>query len=224
MNIIKGEPFFLIEQLVSKIARGINEAKEMGRPYALVLSGGRSPIPLYHQLAQTITDWDNCIFFLGDERYVDADDLQSNQRMIKEHFLSRINYSPASVLFPDTSLSLVQSASRYHNCIADYLSKYNFIDFAIVGMGDDGHTLSLFPGTKEIEENYQLYIPVDFSPLARLSATFAFLRQCRSISVFAPGKSKFDVFAKSLLPEGVSLPISRLHSPLFSTFWYLFDE
>ncbi len=224
MNLVKGDSSFLINEITMQIAGGLKLARQLGRSYSLILAGGSSPIPLYHHLSKTISDWDNCIFFLGDERYVAADDPQSNQRMIREHFLSRIAHSPSSVVFPDTKLPMELASKQYHDGIANYLQHHQFIDYAIIGMGEDGHTLSLFPGGEQAESTHHYYLPVSTKPLSRLTGTFLLLEKCQNIAVFAPGKIKFNVFIQSLSPEGSSLPVSKLHSPIFSTYWYLFDE
>lgn len=224
MNLVKGDPNYLINEITLQIDNGLKRAKQLGRSYSLVLAGGNSPIPLYHHLAEKITDWDHCLFLLGDERYVSAEDPQSNQRMIREHFLSRIKHTASSVLFPNTNLPIEVAARQYHDGIASYLSQHQFIDYAIVGMGEDGHTLSLFPGSLQLDSTQQYYLPVSMKPLSRLTGSFSLLEKCQHIAVFAPGKSKFKVFNQSLSAEGSSFPVSKLHSPIFSTSWYLFEE
>ena len=109
---------------------------------SLVLSGGRTPMGFFHQLSQQVLDWSKVTVTLADERWVNADHKDSNEKLVKENLL--INEAHCAKF-----LSLKNSAETAVSGEAELeaeLSKYGQFTVVILGMGDDGHTASLFPG------------------------------------------------------------------------------
>ena len=108
------------------------------------LSGGSTPVPVYAALSRsTDIDWSRVTFFLIDERYVPADALESNQRMIRETLLQG-TATKATLISPDTSLPIDQCIAQYDQAISQLTP-----DLVILGMGEDGHIASLFPPLPE---------------------------------------------------------------------------
>ncbi len=109
----------------------------------VALAGGSTPKQIYTLLGEQDIDWSKVSFCLADERYVSADDKDSNQRLVRETLFAKGRTS-AVFLFPDTTLPM-------HECTDDYESQLTHLlqggvfDIVILGMGDDGHTTSLFP-------------------------------------------------------------------------------
>jgi 6-phosphogluconolactonase len=142
MNIVRfatTEEF--VRSAVTWISGVIAETASSQETVRIGLCGGSTPIPVYTMLA---TDknlpWEKTTFFLLDERYVARDNADSNQRMIRDTLLTRQG-ARAHFIAPDTTLTLDASVDEYTQQLKDYAKP----DLVIIGMGDDGHIVSLFP-------------------------------------------------------------------------------
>ena len=116
----------------------------------IALSGGSSPVEVYKKLAESkVIDWSKVELYLVDERFVGADDIESNQRMIKECLVDKIDDLKGFFTF-DTSKNIDEAVQSYDQLI----KKMNtpLFDLVILGMGADGHTASLFPHGPELDE------------------------------------------------------------------------
>jgi 6-phosphogluconolactonase len=142
----------LLEGTANFVVACAQESIRLNGKFSLVLSGGSSPKKL-HELLTTDrfrkqVDWKNVYFFFGDERYVPADHPDSNYLMAKQTLFDPLQISPAQVFRMDTSLTSAEAAKAYEKTIADYFTgKPEHFDLIILGLGDDAHTASLFPGT-----------------------------------------------------------------------------
>ncbi len=167
--------------------------------FTLALSGGSSPERLYKLLASadynTKIDWKKIFFFFGDERYVHHTDKESNYRMAKEVLFDPLKIEAENIFALDTSLDPVSSASNYFNTITKFFDNNKPVfDLVLLGLGDDGHTASLFPGTtvlydtvpavKEVFlEHKNVYRITMNAPLINRASHIAFL-------VYGIGKAK----------------------------------
>src|SRR5581483_161092 len=138
---------------------GARALAERGR-YTVALSGGSTPRGLHHELVTNFADrlpWDKVFFFWGDERHVPPDFPESNFRMAKETLLSKLPV-PATHIFrmPGEIPDATQAAGLYEQTLRDFFpsaaGEIPRLDFILLGMGGDGHTASLFPGTRALEE------------------------------------------------------------------------
>lgn len=212
----------LVELFAKKVASMIENAQQQDRPFALMLAGGQSPIPLYHKLVEVVGSWRNVSLLLGDERYVSAADALSNGRMIQEHLISQISIEDEQIIFPDTRLSIEEAARSYSSILNHYIGENGAIDLAILGMGEDGHTLSLFPGDTASLDSDELYLATKVKDPWRLSGTFRLLKHCREICVMAPGASKLRVYQQSKEKTfSDKFPVAQLHLSQFNTHWFL---
>lgn len=139
-------------------ARAANEAR--GR-FAIALSGGSTPRPLYAWLATPAiasrVDWRRWHVFWGDERCVPPDDAESNYRMAREALLDRVPIPPDHVHRIAGEDEPNAAASTYERTLQAFFGggagpPERSFDLALLGMGDDGHTASLFPGTPPLAE------------------------------------------------------------------------
>ena len=140
----------------------INNALKQKTAVHLALAGGNSPFPIYSILADSNIDWEKIHIWVSDERYVAIDHPQSNFGQIMKYLTSKINL-PSNHLHPlNTQLLLDQCAKSYQDQI---IARNNAIfDLILLGMGDDGHTASLFPGHHDELASQKLVIPVTNSP------------------------------------------------------------
>jgi 6-phosphogluconolactonase len=171
----------------------VNTAREAvaqnGR-FTVALSGGSSPKGLFEMLVSGYRDkveWEKVYFFFGDERYVPANHSDSNALMAKKALFEPLNIPPRQIFAVDTSLPPKESATAYQKAIElHFAGGLPAFDLILLGLGDDAHTASLFPGTsvlnaqepgvKEIfVEDKQVYRITFTAPLINLAKHIAFL-------------------------------------------------
>lgn len=136
--------------------------------FTAALSGGSTPIALYGLLAtdpalRAQVPWDKLHFFFGDERHVPPDDAESNFRMAQEAMFSKAPLKPDQIAHIKGEYPVAaQAAQEYERALRDFfqLSDGQFprFDLVLLGMGPDGHTASLFPGTKGLHEKERLAV------------------------------------------------------------------
>ncbi|HEX5025908.1 MAG TPA: 6-phosphogluconolactonase [Agriterribacter sp.] len=154
---IKNNPAELSLALAEWITTAIQTTLQKQDRFTWVVTGGNSPKALYDLLANSpfkerIT-WEKLHIFWGDERAVPFADDRNNAKMAYEHLLSKVPVVPAQVHIMRTDIDAEQSALEYEKILWGYFGEEgNSFDLVLSGMGDDGHTLSLFPGTSVIHE------------------------------------------------------------------------
>jgi 6-phosphogluconolactonase len=171
--------------------------------FNLVLAGGSTPKKLYGLLAErTDIDWSKWQFFMGDERYVPRDDERSNQKLARDTLLSKIPIKDQQVhAVPVDEPTVKQAAAMYETHIMDYFrdSKPVF-DLILLGMGSDGHTVSLFPGKLSLLEDNRLVVAskpgVLPPPVDRITFTFPLINAAHSVLFMAAGADKSEAFAQ----------------------------
>ena len=128
--------------------------------FTLVLSGGNTPRALYEGLAQSPyreqIPWDRLHFFWGDERAVPFEDDRNNAKMAFDTLLSHVGVTAGQVHRIRTDMAPAAAAEAYEKILQGYFPDSSpqdrTFDLVLLGMGDDGHTLSLFPGTEVVHE------------------------------------------------------------------------
>jgi 6-phosphogluconolactonase len=150
----------LCKELAEWITSLIEETLTRKDHFGLVLSGGNTPKKLHTLLASSPyrerIDWKKIHVFWGDERAVPFEDDRNNARMAFDTLLDKVDVPQDQIHIMDTSFSSDAAAMQYEEILNEYfgtdiLPKKTF-DLVLLGMGDDGHTLSLFPGTPVIHE------------------------------------------------------------------------
>lgn len=184
--------------------------------FSCALSGGSTPHGIYQILAdyqKTDLDWKKVFLFFSDERAVPHDHPDSNFRMAMEAGLSRLPI-PKSQIFPmDGVGDLKANAFNYENLLKSHLKNHRF-DLMMLGMGDDGHTASLFPNTDALHAQGRLVVS-NFLPdknVWRLTVTYECINASEKINVYILGKSKAPVLKKVLLGPLVPdiLPVQKV--------------
>jgi 6-phosphogluconolactonase len=163
---------------------------------ALGLAGGRTPEPVYRELAQAADiDWSRVSVFFGDERAVPPDHAESNYGMVRAALLSRVPVPAASVHRMEAERADRDLAAREYERLLPAA-----LDILVLGVGPDGHTASLFPGSAALDERRRLVMPVVGSkpPADRLTITPPVIEATHRVAVLATGADKAAVVARAL--------------------------
>ncbi len=182
-----------------RIARAAREAVNSRGHCSLVLAGGGTPRSIYEKL-RLLPDpeglpWGEIDFYFGDERCVPPDDSESNYRMARETLLSHPRCTEEQVHRMEAERQdREEAAAAYAQLLPDPL------DVLLLGMGPDGHTVSLFPGSSALEERRKRVVAVQGPkpPPWRLTITPPVISSARAVLVLAAGKAKAAVLARAL--------------------------
>ncbi len=208
-----------------------NAIQKRGR-FVLALTGGSSPVALYQLLAtpayQEKIDWNKVFVFWGDERWVALDDDLSNAKMAFDTLLDKVNI-PKSNIFPmyKEGISAENYALDYENSIKSITGDDGQFDLILLGMGDDGHTASLFPGQAVLQEQDKWVAAYYLEPqtMFRISLTAPLINKARQIVVLTFGENKAHALNEVL--HGVYNPEkypSQLIKPVDGELLFLTDK
>jgi 6-phosphogluconolactonase len=212
-----------MEETALRIATASEEAIRARGRFTFVLSGGSTPRALYQLLASdkfvSRIDWTRVEFFWGDERCVPPDHPESNYRMACESLLDRIHADSGRV-------HRMRGEDPPERAAADYETKLHgffgvaaggpppAFDLVLLGMGGDGHTASLFPGTAALEERGLWVVSNRAGPngMPRLTLTFPVLNAAASAVFLVSGAEKAERVRQVLEhgPGADALPASRI--------------
>lgn len=216
----------LAEAAASQTSEILQNAISQHGSATWVLSGGTAPEAAYRIIAQKyidVIDWSKVTFVIGDERISAPDSPDNNWHAIEKSFLQFIPH--ATFLRPDSTKTAESGAGEYHKKLAalpqtaDGLPRF---DLVWLGMGEDGHTLSLFPHRPSLAPTNQLVIPVHDSPKPpadRISLTFHALGGTQHCMIIAAGENK-SLIIKQIL-NGANFPITAAASIPKNTTWLL---
>jgi 6-phosphogluconolactonase len=192
------------EEVAEDAAADIAQALRDGAR-SLVLAGGTTPRRCYELLAQLDVEWGRVSVLFGDERCVPPLDPASNYRMAKEVLLDRV--LPASVYRIPAELGPDEGADLYAE-VVEFVAPF---DLVVLGVGEDGHTASLFPGHPALKAD-GLTVGIHDAPKPppeRVSLTLEVLRDSRRVIILATGAGKADAVARAKRGEVPSGMIPR---------------
>jgi 6-phosphogluconolactonase len=215
------------------LAQGVAEwlcalVQARDREFAVCLSGGSTPQRLYERLATPAIasrfPWNRTHWFWGDERFVPHDHPDSNYRMARDALLSRVPISNDYIHAIQTDgVSPEQAAAAYETTLkrfhgADTLSPDRpLFDVTLLGIGEDGHTASLFPGQPALRENRRWAVAViGAKSEPRITLTYPALDSSRDVAFLATGEGKRGAVAGAKagdceIPAAMVRPVGRLH-------------
>jgi 6-phosphogluconolactonase len=189
MNILTVDIAEFAREAATQIARELARIVGHRDSVSLALSGGRTPAPVYRELAAIPgIPWNRIIVFMVDERAVPPDHGDSNFRMIRETLLGRLASPPKAVR------RMEAERPNLDDVAADYAKSLpSILDLMVLGIGNDGHTASLFPGQFALDES-RAVLPVTGPqpPARRITLGPAFVRDARSRIVLATGEDKAE--------------------------------
>lgn len=211
----------LAPALAADIAQRLRAAVTERGQALLAVSGGKSPVPLFQQLSQQILPWKQVTVLLVDERCVPPDHAASNSGLVQQHLLhgpaaaahwlpffdSLPKFHPTQGLSQPDLLALTDVAQQRLQALPWPL------DLAVLGMGEDGHTASLFPHAPGLTEALHSPQPVAWTrpataPHARLTLTLPTLLAARCLVLPLQGAAKQAVFRRACAAPTTDLPIS----------------
>jgi 6-phosphogluconolactonase len=191
--------------------------------FAAALSGGHTPVGFYRLLAREPgLPWRRTHLFLADERLVPADNPESNARLIRETLLAGLAEAPAAFHYPWTDFSEADAAAAAYErqlraSFADLGAAAPTPDLVLLGLGEDGHTASLFPGSAALGERRHLAagVPATATRRARVTLTLPAINAAGRVVVLATGAGKRRALAGVLagdrdLPAALLDPAARV--------------
>lgn len=230
----------LIERAVEVVLSQIDHALKRSGRCTMALAGGSTPKPLYEQLAQADLDWSKLFIFWGDERYVPPTSPDSNQRMAREAWLDRVPIPAANCWpMPTDGASPAEDAARYEAQLrALFCDQWGLaedfpsLDLVLLGLGDDGHTASLFPNTAALAVRDRWVTVGNRGDDPRITLTVPVLNQASCTIFLVSGESKQPAIAQVFAPcDDPTLAAlldqtypARLVRPVSGELWWLFDQ
>ena len=200
--------------------------------FTVALSGGKTPVDLYKRLCvyKDTFSWEKTHIFLADERFVPAYDKDSNLGLIKEHLLNHIEVPDENLHTISTEdITLEQSAKKYEEDIRRFFrSEGDSIpqfDLIMLGIGEDGHTASLFPGASSLTVTKRLAIAVttDRIPHNRISLSLPVLINAKQIMFLVTGANKAKRVKEIMEDEECTLPAALVLQQSRGA-WFVLDE
>lgn len=186
------------ETLTALLKEGI---AQRGRA-SLVVSGGRTPLALFKQLSETDLEWDKVDITLADERWVSEDDDASNTKLVRENLIQNNAAAAHFVTLKTDDAEANDGIAEVENRLSSFSLPF---DALILGMGEDGHTASLFPCCKQIEDGLNLAsgkiciaTQPTTAPHQRISLTLPAILNSRNIFIHLTGEKKKEVLEDAL--------------------------
>lgn len=202
-----------VDKAVEVICGGLDDAIRQRGKASLVVSGGTSPIPLFERLNLAPLDWEKIMVTLADERWVDPQHENSNERLVHIHLLKNRAEGACFIPLKNDGITPRQGARLTEQALKVLPST---LDVVVLGMGMDGHTLSWFPDAPQVEQMLSIdnrnrcgEVISESAVHPRLSLTLSWISKARSIVLFLPSEEKTRRF-EDLMAEKSELPVSRL--------------
>jgi 6-phosphogluconolactonase len=197
--------------------------------FSIALSGGSTPKGVYQNLIDKKNmdrfPWQQSIFIFGDERYVPHSDDQSNYKMALQTFLNAAPVAESAIYpVPTDCQNPDDCAEKYANQISQTLGGDDMpiIDLVLLGMGNDGHTASLFPNTAVLDQTDCAFAAVYVDKLEswRISMTFPLIERAGQVMVLVAGEDKSAILAEVLTSAEKKYPIQMFDSQN-EIFWFV---
>lgn len=192
-------------EAVRRILEAAQSAIESRGLFRIVLAGGSTPMNAYRLLTSCKADWSRWHVYLGDERCLPADHVDRNSVMVSEIWVGQVPIPAGQIHWIPAELGPRQGAQAYEHIVRAAIP----FDLVLLGMGEDGHTASLFPGQAYDPE--PLVVPVTDAPkppAERVSLNYAALGETRAMLLLVTGSGKRE--AVQCWRAGDPLPVARL--------------
>jgi 6-phosphogluconolactonase len=219
--IVVRDPWEVAHVAALHIESAARRAVERNGQFSLVLAGGASPAPLYQLIAaRGHIDWARVHVFWSDERCVPPDHDASNYHRASTTLFARGAPMPDYIHRIQTERGCVEAAEQYHQDLAAFfgalqpaLMSLPAFDLVLLGMGDDGHTASLFPGGPELSSPLWAVTaraPEGVKPANRVTLTLAAIAAAAEVCFIVTGATKRDMVGHILTQEPFNVPAARV--------------
>lgn len=215
----------MVEALGSFVVERLQQAIEQRGHALLAVSGGKTPAALFDRLSQQSLDWGKVFITLADDRWLPPDHADSNTRLVRQHLLqgaaAAAQFAPLVNAAPTPEKGLAQAGERFNALPQPF-------DLILLGMGDDGHTASLFPCAPQLQQALSTSEPLvaihpQTAPYGRISLSPAALRQSRQNILLISGANKQAVLQQALHDGPVEqMPVRLLWQagmPPLAVYW-----
>jgi len=200
------DPQSLFQGAAEEVASQATAAVRSRGRFTFALSGGSTPRSVYTILTTKASlPWDKIYLFFGDERHVPPDNPESNYRMAKESLLSKVPIPPENIFrVPAENPDASQAAEAYEQTLRKFFDpapgSFARFDLVLLGMGPDGHTASLFPGTKALQEKFRWVVSnwVEKFKTDRLTLTLPVLNNAAVVMFLVSGQDKAGMLKEAL--------------------------
>ena len=211
----------ILDKINSKIAQNDR--------FTIALAGGGTPKPLYESLSMQELPWSKIHVFWGDERYVPADHPDSNQLMARQAWLDKVaipesNVHPIAVGGKNPEEDAAHHERELKEFFGVAAGEFPTFDLILLGIGDDGHTASLFPHTPVLQESQKAIAVGNKSGQPRLTFTVPLINQADCVLFLVAGANKTDALKQILEEDADNMAYpARLIQPQ-GELWWLLDE
>ncbi len=199
--------------------------------FTVALSGGSTPKGLYTLLAkgEPPVQWEKVCFFWGDERHVPPSDPESNYRMTDETLLSKVHVKPENIFrIHGEEKDTATAAEMYEEALIKFFElqpgEFPRLDLVLLGIGTEGHTASLFPGTSALEEKERLVVAnwVEKLQTDRITMTLPVLNSASVVMFMVTGNEKAKIVQQALQQSAdPELPCQRVRPKDGRLLWLL---
>jgi 6-phosphogluconolactonase len=207
----------------------INETLQQQSRFTIALSGGSTPKKLHELLAsdsyKNKIDWSKLHFFWGDERDVPFEDERNNAKMAFDTLLNHVPVVPEQIHIMQTDIAPEKSAEAYEKILHEYFPSTTTFDLVLLGMGDDGHTLSLFPGNDAVineQKKWATSLWLEAQNMYRITLTAPVVNLSKCVAFLAIGEKKATILKEVL--KGKYQPNiypSQIIQPKGQLYWFV---
>jgi len=220
---------FSVDKITKSFIQIANEAIESRGRFLVSLAGGSTPMKLYEKFADVKIDWTRVHFFWGDERCVPIDDAGNNYGQAKKVFLDKINAT--NIHRVNTDLPPASAARHYAHTLKFFAEPpldFPRFDLVILGLGEDGHTASLFPNSPVDVEEPVIAVTAQYQdrPANRITLTQKVFNEAKEIWFLVTGKNKADILNTVINGEkNLELyPAQRIQPKNGNLIWWVDEE
>jgi 6-phosphogluconolactonase len=219
----------LIERSLNLVLEKINQSIQERGQCTIALAGGNTPKPVYEAIATNNLPWEKIHIFWGDERYVASDHPDSNQLMARQAWLDRVNFPEANIHPMTTGSADPAKDAKIHE---QELLKFFQIspgnipvfDIVLLGIGDDGHTASLFPHTQALQVCDALVTVGNKGDDPRLTLTIPVINQARCVIFIVAGENKQGALAQIFATSADNFTYPARFIQPQGSLWWLLDQ
>lgn len=224
--IIPGDIEKTIEFCVSHFIQLANKAIKDHGAFFVALSGGSTPKAIFNKLAsekyRSSIDWEKVYLFWSDERSVGPNHEESNYNMAMKAGFDSLAIPKDHIFRMKAETDIDKHALEYEHLIKDHVENNSF-DLIMLGMGEDGHTASLFPHTQALKEHSRLVVS-NFIPEKntwRMTMTFPCINKAKTIAIYVLGSSKANRVKEILSSQQTSYPVALVGTKTHKALWIM---